>query len=53
MRDEEGRKRVAHLFANQTAAIWRHIEQGIKAGEEPDLLLTWEAIRQPAESRRQ
>ncbi|MDM5131441.1 replication endonuclease [Aeromonas piscicola] len=49
MRDEEGRKRVAHLFANQTAAIWRHIEQGIKAGEEPDLLLTWEAIRQPAD----
>jgi len=49
MRDEEGRKRVAHLFANQTAAIWRHIEQGIKAGGEPDLLLTWEAIRQPAD----
>lgn len=49
MRDEEGRKRVAHLFANQTAAIWRHIEQGIKACEEPDLLLTWEAIRQPAD----
>ncbi len=49
MRDEEGRNRVAHLFANQTAAIWRHIEQGIKAGEEPDLLLTWEAIRQPAD----
>lgn len=49
MRDEEGRKRVAHLFANQTAAIWHHIEQGIKAGEEPDLLLTWEAIRQPAD----
>ncbi|MGL5073812.1 MAG: replication endonuclease, partial [Aeromonas salmonicida] len=49
MRDEEGRKRVAHLFANQTAAIWCHIEQGIKAGEEPDLLLTWEAIRQPAD----
>ncbi|MDQ1886728.1 replication endonuclease, partial [Aeromonas salmonicida] len=37
MRDEEGRKRVAHLFANQTAAIWHHIELGIKAGEEPDL----------------
>ncbi|WCH28828.1 replication endonuclease [Aeromonas salmonicida] len=49
MRDEDGRKRVAHLFANQTAAIWRHIEQGINAGEEPDLLLTWEAIRQPAD----
>ncbi|MDM5128254.1 replication endonuclease [Aeromonas salmonicida] len=49
MRDEEGHKRVAHLFANQTAAIWRHIEQGIKAGEEPDLLLTWKAIRQPAD----
>lgn len=26
MRDDEGRKRVAHQFANQTTAIWRHIE---------------------------
>ncbi|WP_324061518.1 replication endonuclease [Aeromonas caviae] len=48
LRDEESRKRVAHQFANQTAAIWHNIEQGIKAGDEPDLLLTWEAIRQPA-----
>ena len=49
LRDEEGRKRVAHQFANQTAAIWHNIEQGIKAGDEPDLLLTWEVIRQPAD----
>ncbi len=49
LRDEESRKRVAHQFANQTAAIWHNIEQGIKAGDEPDLLLTWEAIRQPAD----
>ncbi|WP_139737670.1 replication endonuclease [Aeromonas caviae] len=49
LRDEESRKRVAHQFANQTAAIWHNIEKGIKAGDEPDLLLTWEAIRQPAD----
>lgn len=49
LRDEEGRKRVAHQFANQTAAIWSHIERGIKAGIEPDLVQTWEAIRQPAD----
>ncbi|MFQ2507201.1 replication endonuclease [Aeromonas caviae] len=49
LRDEESRKRVAHQFANQTATIWHNIEQGIKAGDEPDLLLTWEAIRQPAD----
>ena len=49
LRDEESRKRVAHQFANQTAAIWHNIEQGIKAGDEPDLLLAWEAIRQPAD----
>ncbi|WP_429012753.1 replication endonuclease [Aeromonas hydrophila] len=49
LRDEESRKRVAHQFANQTTAIWHNIEQGIKAGDEPDLLLAWEAIRQPAD----
>lgn len=49
LRDEESRKRVAHQFANQTAAIWHNIEQGIKAGDEPDLLLAWELIRQPAD----
>ncbi|MGL6006089.1 replication endonuclease [Aeromonas sobria] len=49
MRDDEGRKRVAHQFANQTAAIWRHIEQGIKAGNEPDLVQTFEEVRQPAD----
>ncbi|MBV7437603.1 replication endonuclease [Aeromonas sp. sif2416] len=49
LRDEEGRKRVAHQFANQTAAIWHNVEQGIQAGDEPDLLLTWEVIRQPAD----
>lgn len=49
LRDEESRKRVAHQFANQTAAIWHNIEQGIKASDEPDLPLTWEAIRQPAD----
>jgi hypothetical protein len=49
LRDEDGRKRVAHQFANQTAAIWSHIERRIKDGEEPDLVQTWEAIRQPAD----
>ena len=49
LRDEESRKRVAHQFANQTAAIWHNIEQGIKASDEPDLLLAWEVIRQPAD----
>ncbi|OHY92504.1 replication protein [Aeromonas sobria] len=49
MRNDEGRKRVAHQFANQTAAIWRHIEQGIKAGNEPDLVQTFEEVRQPAD----
>ncbi|MGY3931161.1 phage protein [Aeromonas encheleia] len=49
LRDEESRKRVAHQFANQTAAIWHNIEQGIKAGDEPDLLLAWEVIHQPAD----
>ncbi|OCA63016.1 replication protein [Aeromonas piscicola] len=49
LRDEEGRKRVAHQFANQIAAIWSHIEQRIKDGETPDLVLSWEAIRQPAD----
>ncbi|WP_101317200.1 replication endonuclease [Aeromonas sobria] len=49
MRDDEGRKRVAHQFANQTAAIWHHIEQDIKAGNEPDLVQTFEEVRQPAD----
>ena len=49
LRDEDGRKRVAHQFTNQTAAIWAHIERGIKAGGEPDLVQSWEAIRQPAD----
>ncbi|WP_421196107.1 replication endonuclease [Aeromonas enteropelogenes] len=49
MRDEDGRKKVAHQFANQTAAIYRNIEQGIKEGAEPDLLQTWELMRQPAD----
>ncbi|MBV7598016.1 replication endonuclease [Aeromonas sp. sia0103] len=49
LRDDDGRKRVAHSFANQTAAIWANIERGIKAGAEPDLVQTWEAIRQPAD----
>ncbi|WP_429211359.1 replication endonuclease [Aeromonas veronii] len=48
LRDDDGRKRVAHQFANQTAAIWKNIEQGAAAGE-LDLMETWEAIRQPAD----
>ncbi|MNZ02328.1 Bacteriophage replication protein GPA [compost metagenome] len=49
MRDDSGRKQIAHQFANQTAAIYKHIEQGIKEGAEPDLLQTWELMRQPAD----
>lgn len=49
MRDDTGRKQIAHQFANQTAAIYKNIEQGIKEGAEPDLLLTWELMRQPAD----
>ncbi|MGL5129862.1 MAG: replication endonuclease [Aeromonas popoffii] len=48
LRDEEGRKRVAHQFANQTAAIWKNIEQNTPAGE-LDLMETWEVIKQPAD----
>ncbi|MFM5115112.1 replication endonuclease [Aeromonas hydrophila] len=48
LRDDEGRKRVAHQFANQTAAIWKNIEQNATAGE-LDLMETWEAIKQPAD----
>ncbi|MFQ2091075.1 replication endonuclease [Aeromonas taiwanensis] len=48
LRDDEGRKRVAHQFANQTAAIWKNIEQNAAAGE-LDLMETWEAIKQPAD----
>ncbi|ABG73165.1 nicking at origin of replication [Aeromonas phage phiO18P] len=48
LRDEEGRKRVAHQFANQTAAIWKNIEQNSTAGELA-LMETWEAIKQPAD----
>ncbi|EOD56736.1 phage replication initiation protein A [Aeromonas molluscorum 848] len=48
MRDDEGRKRVAHQFANMTAAIWKNIEQNSAAGE-LDLMATWEAIKQPAD----
>ncbi|MGL6048929.1 MAG: replication endonuclease, partial [Aeromonas salmonicida] len=48
LRDDEGRKRVAHSFANQCAAIWKNIEQNSTAGE-LDLLATWEAIKQPAD----
>lgn len=48
LRDDDGRKRVAHQFANQTAAIWKNIEQGATAGE-LDLMETWEAIKQPAD----
>ena len=33
LRDDDGRKRVAHQFANQTAAIWKNIEQNA-AGEQ-------------------
>ncbi|ALP41365.1 replication endonuclease [Aeromonas schubertii] len=49
LRDKESRERVAHQFANQTAAIWHHIEQSIKGGEHPDLPLAFEAVRQPAD----
>lgn len=49
LRDEDGRKRVAHQFANQTSAIWSNIEQHLKAADEPDLLASWEDISQPAE----
>jgi len=49
MRDDSGRKQIAHQFANQTAAIYKHIEQSIKEGAEPDLLQTWELMRQPAD----
>ena len=49
MRDEDGRKQVAHQFANQTAAIWSYIERRIKAGTEQDLVQSWEAMRQPAD----
>nr|WP_254425374.1 replication endonuclease [Aeromonas dhakensis] len=48
LRDDDGRKRVAHQFANQTAAIWKNIEQNAAAGE-LDLMETWEAIKQPAD----
>ncbi|UYE91955.1 replication protein [Aeromonas phage A051] len=48
LRDDDGRKRVAHQFANQTAAIWKNIEQGATAGE-LDLMETWDAIKQPAD----
>lgn len=48
LRDDDGRKRVAHQFANQTAAIWKNIEQYATAGE-LDLMETWEAIKQPAD----
>ncbi|WP_426697761.1 replication endonuclease [Aeromonas hydrophila] len=48
LRDDDGRKRVAHQFANQTAAIWKNIEQNATAGE-LDLMETWEAIKQPAD----
>ncbi|WP_425859199.1 replication endonuclease [Aeromonas sp. INTO2] len=47
LRDDDGRKRVAHQFANQTAAIWKNIEQN--AAGELDLMETWEAIKQPAD----
>ncbi|HDO1329780.1 TPA: replication endonuclease [Aeromonas veronii] len=48
LRDDDGRKRVANQFANQTAAIWKNIEQSANAGE-LDLMETWEAIKQPAD----
>lgn len=48
LRDDDGRKRVAHQFANQTAAIWKNIEQNSTAGE-LDLMETWESIKQPAD----
>ncbi|GKQ98881.1 replication endonuclease [Aeromonas hydrophila] len=48
LRDDDGRKRAAHQFANQTAAIWKNIEQNATAGE-LDLMETWEAIKQPAD----
>ncbi|HDN9021756.1 TPA: replication endonuclease [Aeromonas salmonicida] len=48
LRDDEGRKQVAHQFANMTAAIWKNIEQNSAAGE-LDLMATWEAIKQPAD----
>ncbi|MDX7924085.1 replication endonuclease [Aeromonas media] len=48
LRDDDGRKRVAHQFANQTAAIWKNIEQNSTAGE-LDLMETWEVIKQPAD----
>ncbi|MDU4186963.1 MAG: replication endonuclease [Aeromonas sp.] len=48
LRDDDGRKRVAHQFANQTAAIWKNIEQNAAAGE-LDLMETWESIKQPAD----
>ncbi|WP_339331508.1 replication endonuclease [Aeromonas hydrophila] len=48
LRDDDGRKRVAHQFANQTAAIWKNIKQNTHAGE-LDLMETWEVIKQPAD----
>ncbi|MGE6106727.1 replication endonuclease [Aeromonas sobria] len=48
LRDDDGRKRVANQFANQTAAIWKNIEQNAAAGE-LDLMATWDAIKQPAD----
>ncbi|MFM4772301.1 replication endonuclease [Aeromonas caviae] len=48
LRDDDGRKRVAHQFANQTAAIWKNIEQNAAAGE-LNLMETWESIKQPAD----
>ncbi|MGS3144160.1 replication endonuclease [Aeromonas sanarellii] len=48
LRDDDGRKRVAHQFANQTAAIWKNIEQNSTVGE-LDLMETWESIKQPAD----
>ncbi|MGL5225126.1 MAG: replication endonuclease, partial [Aeromonas sp.] len=49
LRDDSGRQRVADSFANQTAAIWHHIELRINAGEPVSLPDAFDAVRQPAD----
>ncbi|MGL6351981.1 MAG: replication endonuclease, partial [Aeromonas sp.] len=49
LRDDSGRQRVADSFANQTAAIWHHIELRIKAGEPVSLPAAFDVVRQPAD----
>ncbi|MGL4448714.1 MAG: replication endonuclease [Shewanella sp.] len=49
LRDDEGCKRVAAMFTNQTAAIWAGIEAQLAVGADGDLLAAFDAVRQPAD----